>query len=189
MSWLRILSHSGCASGNVKAAYYLILITKHPPQSPKLRKAKWKQVGPLYWAEPCRVFSHCELSSAAVAVSGKRRSVHPAPAQEPGQPRDKIQLGFWQRAGKTWEKTGSRSPLTPPLDPWERNDTQFQLWDLKKFARTSFCAKNKTDLYVNSQFQHFRGNCWKSGKNGSRNAKPGWAAAWGEECNDSLRSW
>ena len=56
MSWLRILSHSGCASGNVKAAYYLILITKHPPQSLKLRKAKWKQVGPLYWAEPCRVF-------------------------------------------------------------------------------------------------------------------------------------
>ena len=110
-------------------------------------------------------FSHCELSSAAVAVSGKRRSVHPAPAQEPGQPRDKIQLGFWQRAGKTWEKTGSRSPLTPPLDPWERNDTQFQLWDLKKFARTSFCAKNKRDLYVNPQFQHFRGNCWKSGKN------------------------
>ena len=56
MSWLRILSHSGCASCNVKAAYYLILITKHPPQSPKLRKAKWKQVGPLFWAEPCRVF-------------------------------------------------------------------------------------------------------------------------------------
>ena len=53
-------------------------------------------------------------ASAAVAISGKSRSVRlPLQKSQQDSTRQKTRLVFWQKAGKPWEKRLAGSPVVP----------------------------------------------------------------------------